>query len=91
VDVTALTWIIAIAGLVLMGLLGSLQFVAVVKPRAAWTIENVYGGRPESTDAVAYFAFNQGWAWADTVFWAPIQIAGSIGMLAGERWGSSWP
>ncbi len=70
-----------------MGLLGSLQLIAVVRPRAAWTVENVYGGSPEHTDATAYFAFNQGYAWADPFFWAPLQIAGSIGMLLGERWG----
>jgi hypothetical protein len=86
-DVTVTTWIVAIAGLVVMGLLGSLQLVAVLRPRAPWTIENVYGGSPESTDPTAYFAFNQGYAWADAVFWAPLQIAGSIGMLLGERWG----
>ena len=86
-EVTALTWIVAITGLVLIGLLGALQFVAVIKPRDQWTIENVYGGSPERTDPKAYFAFNQGSAWADPFFWAPLQIAGSIGMLLGERWG----
>ena len=32
-DVTLWTWIIAVAGLVLIGLLGALQLVAVVGPR----------------------------------------------------------
>ncbi len=86
-DVTGLTWVIAIAGLLLMGLLGGLQLVAVFRPRAAWTISNVYGGQPDSTDPRAYFAFNKGLALADSLVWAPIQIAGSIGMLLGERWG----
>lgn len=86
-DVTVLTWIVAVAGLLIIGILGSLQFVAVSRPRSEWTIENVYGGSPENTDPTAYFAYNQGWAWADTFFWAPLQIAGSVGMLLGERWG----
>lgn len=86
-EVTVFTWIVAVAGLVIIGILGSLQFVAVLRPRTEWTIENVYGGSPENTDPTAYFAYNQGWAWADTFFWAPLQIAGSIGMLLGERWG----
>ena len=86
-DVTALTWIVALAGLALIGLLGSLQMVAVLRPRATWTIENVYGGSPDATDAKAYFAFNQGYAWADAVFWAPFQVAASIGMLLGQEWG----
>lgn len=86
-EVTAWTWVVAIAGLGLIGLLGSLQFVAVLQPRSEWTIENVYGGSPDATDPKAYFAFNQGYAWADPFFWAPLQIAGSIGMLLGERWG----
>jgi hypothetical protein len=86
-EVTALTRAVAITGLMLMGLLGGLQTVAVLRPRAAWTIENVYGGTPEATDPKAYFAFNQGVAWADTFLWAPVQIAGSIGMLLGRTWG----
>ena len=86
-EVTAATWIVAILGLVIMGLLGGLQFVAVLRPRSPWTIENVYGGSPETTDPTAYFAFNQGYAWADAIFWAPLQIAGSIGMILGYRWG----
>jgi len=86
-DVTVWTWVVAVAGLVVMGLLGSLQLVAVLRPRREWTIENVYGGRPDATDPVAYFAFNQGYAWADALLWAPLQIAGSVGMLLGYRWG----
>lgn len=86
-DVTPLTWLVATIGLALIGLLGGLQLIAVIRPRAQWTVENVYGGSPASTDATAYFAFNQGYAWADTFFWAPLQIAGSVGMLLGERWG----
>jgi len=86
-DVTVGTWVVAISGLVLICLLSGLQLVAVVRPRAAWTITNVYGGDPKDTDPTAYFAFNQGFAWADPFFWAPLQIIGSIGMLAGQRWG----
>ena len=86
-EVTVVTWIVAITGLVLIGLLGALQLVAVIKPRGDWTIKNVYGGTPDRTDPKAYFAFNQGSAWADPFFWAPLQVAGSIGMLLGERWG----
>ena len=86
-DVTVGTWVVAISGLVLICLLSGLQLVAVVRPRAAWTITNVYGGDPKDTDPTAYFAFNQGFAWADSFFWAPLQIVGSIGMLAGQQWG----
>ncbi|MGI9556370.1 MAG: hypothetical protein ACR2N5_00350, partial [Solirubrobacterales bacterium] len=86
-DVTALTWIVALGGLLLIGLLGTLEAIAVLRPRSPWTIRNVYGGDPTGTDPTAYYAFNQGWAWADTIFWAPIQIAGSIGMLLGQEWG----
>jgi hypothetical protein len=86
-DVSPLTWIVAVVGLVIIGILSAAQLVAVFRPRAGWTIENVYGGSPDDTDPKAYFAFNQGWAWADPFFWAPLQIAGSIGMLLGERWG----
>ena len=86
-EVTTLTWIVALAGLAIMGLLGSLQLIAVLRPRAEWTIENVYGSSPDRTDPKAYFAYNQGLAWADAVLWAPVQVAASVGMLLGERWG----
>lgn len=85
--VTPLTWLIAIAGLVLIGILGGLQWIAIARPKSQWTIENVYGGSPDRTEPTAYFAFNQGLAWADAVFWVPLQVAGSIGMLLGHRWG----
>ena len=32
-EVTPLTWIVALGGLVIIGLLGGLQLVAVVRPR----------------------------------------------------------
>jgi hypothetical protein len=86
-DVTLQTGIVAVAGLLIAGLLLSAQLVAVFSPRGEWTVKNVYGGNPSATDPKAYFAFNQGYAWADTFFWLPMQIAGSIGMLLGERWG----
>lgn len=86
-DVTALTRVVAVGGLVLITLLGGLQLFAVLRPRAAWTVSNVYGGSPDDTDETAYFAFNQGIAWADVLLFAPLQIAGSVGMLIGERWG----
>jgi hypothetical protein len=86
-EVTILTWTVAITGLLLIGLLAGLQLVAVFTPRGRWTIENVYGGNPDATDPKAYFAFNQGQAWADSFFWAPLQVAGSVGMLLGQQWG----
>ncbi len=86
-EVTLVTRIVAIAGLLIIGLLASLQLVAVLRPRADWTVANVYGGSPDATDPKAFFAFNQGWAWADVFFWAPLQVAGSVGMLLGARWG----
>jgi hypothetical protein len=85
--VTLFTWIVAVIGLLLIGLLMALQTIAVFRPRGAWTIENIYGGNPDNTDPRAYFAFNQGYAWADAVFWGPLQVIGSIGMLMGARWG----
>ena len=85
--VTAWTWVVAIAGIVLMTILMTVQFIAVIRPRAAWTVTHVYGGSPSRSDPTAYFAFNQGFAWADTLFWGPLQIAGSVGMILGQRWG----
>lgn len=86
-EVTVLTWVVAVAGLVIMGALMALEFVAVLDPRGEWTVKNLYTGDPSRTDPKAFFAFNQGFAWADAFFWGPVQVAGSIGMLFGERWG----
>ena len=86
-EVTTATWAIALTGLGLISLLSALQLVALVRPRAQWTIDNVYGGSPDDTDPNAYFAFNRASAWADPFLLAPLQIAGSIGMLLGHRWG----
>ena len=86
-QVTSLTLAVAVVGLLMISLLMVLQSVALLRPRSQWTIDNVYGGSPDRTDPRAYFAFNQGHAVADTFFWGPLQIAGSLGMLMGERWG----
>lgn len=86
-EVTPLTWVVAVGGLGITTLLNALQIVAVINPRTDWTIKNIYGGDPQATDPTAYFAYNQGYAWADSFFWAPLQIGGSIGMLLGQRWG----
>jgi len=87
VEATTATRVIALIGLGLISLLAALQLVAVVRPRAQWTIDHVYGGAPDDTDPNAYFAFNRASAWADPFLLAPLQVAGSIGMLLGERWG----
>jgi hypothetical protein len=86
-EVTVVTRIVAVTGLLIALLLLSAQLIAVLRPRGEWTVRNVYGGSPSTTDPKAYFAFNQGYAWADALFWLPLQIAGSAGMLLGERWG----
>ena len=86
-QVTSLTLAVAVVGLLMIGLLMVLQAIALLRPRSQWTIDNVYGGSPDSTDPRAYFAFNRGYSVADTLFWGPLQIAGSLGMLMGERWG----
>ena len=86
-EVTLFTWIVGFAGLLLMSLLFVLQFIAVLRPKAEWTLKNVYGSDPIGTDPRAFFAFSQGMAWADVTFWGPLQIAGSLGMLLGHRWG----
>lgn len=85
--VSVFTWIVALVGLVIMGMLVVLQVIAIFRPHSDWTIKNVYGGKPGGGNDKAYFAFNQGFAYADAIFWAPFQFAGSIGMLMGERWG----
>lgn len=85
--VTTMTWSVALGGLLIVLILGSLQLIAVLRPRSDWAIQNIYGGNPDDTDATAYFAYHQGWAWADVLLLVPLQLAGSIGILLGARWG----
>ena len=86
-EVTPLTWLVAIVGIAIVTVLGGVQLIAVLRPYSNWVIENVYSGHPDATDPTAYFAFNRGYAWADALLWMPLQLSGSIGMLLGERWG----
>ncbi len=86
-EVTLFTWIIGVAGLLLTGLLFVFQLIATLRPKSEWTLKNVYNSDPDATDPRAYFAFNQGLAWADVAFWCPIQIAGCVAMLLGQQWG----
>jgi len=73
-EVTTLTWIVAVAGVLIMACLGGVQLTAALRPRGPWVIENVYGGSPESTDSKAYFALNQGFDWAEAIFWAACSL-----------------
>ena len=85
--VTFWTVLIAAAGALIMTVLATLQTIAVLRPKSKWVVRRVYGGHPNATDPVAYFAYNLGLARADVFLWAPLQFAGSAGMLLGERWG----
>ena len=84
---TGVAWSVSVGVVVWVGLLRVGQSIGMLRFHAAGTTENIYGGTPDDTDPTAYFAFNQGMAWADVVFWAPFQIAGSLGMVLGARWG----
>ncbi|MDC1142132.1 hypothetical protein OAU50_03500 [Planctomycetota bacterium] len=86
-ELTTNAMVLAIVGTALMTLLFALQLIAVVRPESPWTIKNVFKGDPDTTDRKAYFAFNKGLAWADVIFWGPLQFASCIGILACERWG----
>jgi hypothetical protein len=77
-EVTTLTGIVAVAGMLSMACLGRLQLTAALRPRGSWVIENVYGGSSESTDSKAYFALNQGIDWAETIFWAACSLPAAL-------------
>ena len=86
-EVTFVTRIIAGTGLVIMALLAAAQLLVLLRPRAPWVVRHILGGSPDATDARAYYAFYLGLAWADVALWMPLQVAGSLGMLSGLRWG----
>ena len=86
-EATQSTYLVAIAGLLIIGLLMIFQLIALLKPDSEWVKKSVYGGSFENSDPKACFAFYRGFALADVFTWGPLQVIGSIGMLMGEHWG----
>ena len=85
--VTRATVVVAVFGVVTMGILFFAQLCAVLAPQSQWTIDNIYGGNITVTDSTAYFAYHQGWAKIDVFFACPLQFLASYGMLRGRKWG----
>ena len=79
-EVTRATIVVALFGVITMGILFVAQLIAVLAPHTQWTIDNVYGGNIAATDSTAYFAYHQGWAHVDVGFACPLQFLASYGM-----------
>ena len=83
---TAFTWALVVFGLVTMVPLVSAQLSMLIRPDGEKTRELLVGKGEDWRDDTHY-RFSLGAAWADWLFYAPVFVAGSIGVLMGQAWG----
>ena len=84
---TLLTWILVGSGLIYCLLIvGYIQVQILTKPHSRKTKDLLIGKDQEWRDK-SHFRFSYGVAWSDLVFWLPLLLAGSIGVVLGRPWG----
>ena len=83
---TLTTWMLVIFGVVTLIPLFLVQFMALVNPSSQKTKELLIGDGEDWRDKT-HFKMALAAAWADWLFFAPIFVAGSIGMLLAKPWG----
>ena len=84
---TLMTWILVVFGWVFVFMILVYgQLLMVFTPNGRKTKDLLIGKGEEWRDH-AHFRFAYGAAWADLIFWLPLLMAGSIGVLTGYRWG----
>ncbi|MDJ0794090.1 MAG: hypothetical protein QNI98_07580 [Woeseiaceae bacterium] len=83
---TAVTWALVIFGAItLIPLIGA-QFSMLVNPESRRTRDLIIGEGEEWRDAT-HRKMALGAAWADWLFFGPLFVAGSVGVLLGTTWG----
>ena len=84
---TLTTWVLVIFGLVFVfAILLYGQILMVLRPHSQKT-KDLLIGKGEDWRDKTHFRFSVGGAWADLLFWLPMLLTGSIGVLFGYRWG----
>ena len=82
---TITTWVLVIFGLVFVfALLLYGQLLMVLRPHNQKTKDFLIGNDEDWRDKT-HFRFSFGGAWADLLFWVPMLLAGSVGVLFGYR------
>jgi hypothetical protein len=83
---TIVTWILIIFGFITCGPLLYAQLVMLLQPHGQKARDLMIGKGEEWRDN-SHFKSAYGLAWADWVFFMPVWVAGTIGVLLGQSWG----
>ena len=83
---TVVTWALVVFGLITLIPLILAQSSMLVAPDSRKTRDLIIGKGEEWRDKT-HFQFARGGAWADWLFFGPLFLAGSAGMLLGYAWG----
>lgn len=84
---TLFTWIAVIFGIVFIVLpVMYAQFLVVLNPQNQKTKDIIIGKNQDYRDKT-HLKMTIGLAWADLIFWLPLLLAGSVGVLLGQPWG----
>jgi hypothetical protein len=84
---TRLTYVLVIFGLVFVfALIVYAQVLMVSDPHGQATRDLLIGKGEDWRDQ-SHMASTYGIAWADLLFWLPLLLAGSVGVLRGRSWG----
>ncbi|NNJ98750.1 MAG: hypothetical protein HKP12_16515 [Gammaproteobacteria bacterium] len=83
---TLVTWALVIFGVITLIPLILAQLSMLVRPGSQETKDLIIGKGEDWRDKT-HFRMSLGAAWADWLFFAPVFVTGSIGVLLGQTWG----
>ena len=83
---TLVTWALIVFGVVTLMPLIWAQLSMLIRPDSQETRDLIIGKREDWRDKT-HFKLALGAAWADWLFFAPLFVTGSIGVLLGQPWG----
>ena len=83
---TVITWALVVFGLITHGTLFLIYSIFLRHPRSERSKDLINGKGKDWRDET-HFQLNMGFARSDLLFFGPLFVAGSIGMLLGLPWG----
>ena len=83
---TPVTWLLVLLGVVTLLPLIAAQFTLLVRPESQQARDLLIGKGEDWRDKT-HFKLAVGAAWADWIFFTPLFVAGSAGILLGKPWG----
>ncbi len=83
---TLVTWALVVFGVITLIPLFAAQLSMLTKPKSEGA-RNLLIGKGEDWRDKTHFKMSLGAAWADWLFFVPLFVAGSIGVLLGQLWG----